>query len=82
MYHYNKGVHYLEQKQMGLAEQEFKLTLQDNPDFAEAHVDLANVYDQTGWYEGAEQEAKNGVDILERTHETAVEGSTCNKRCR
>jgi type II secretion system protein G len=75
-YHYNEGVHYLELKQRGLAEQQFKQALRADPDLAEAHVNLAKIYDQAGWYEGAEQEAKKGVDILERTHETTVEGST------
>jgi len=73
---YNKGVHYQQAGQIDLAEQQFKIALQKNPEFAEAHLNLGLIYLNRGWYDGAEISTKKAVEILERTQRTWVEGST------
>ncbi len=73
---YNEGVQNMEAGQMGLAEQQFKLALQRNPNLAEAHLNLGKIYLQTGWLDGAGAETGKAVEIFERTHHTVVVGAT------
>lgn len=73
---YNKGVYYQQAGQIDLAEQQFKIALQKNPELAEAHLNLGLIYLNRGWYDGAEISTKKAVKILERTQRTWVEGST------
>lgn len=75
LYHYNKGVKYQQTGQTELAEQQFKLALQNNPELAEAHLNLGLIYIDRDWYEGAETSTKKAVEIFERTQRTFVEGS-------
>ena len=76
LYDYNKGVQYQQTGQIDLAEQQFKIALQRNPEMAEAHLNLGLIYLNRGWYDGAETSTKKAVEILERTQRTWVKGST------
>jgi hypothetical protein len=76
--HYNKGIRYMAENRAhpdGLAEQQFKIAIARDPDFAEAHMNLGVYYLRTGWLDGAEKETKTAIEIFERTHETKVEGA-------
>jgi tetratricopeptide (TPR) repeat protein len=73
---YNKGIIYQESGQSVLADQQYKLALQRNPDLAEAHLNLGVTYLSRGWYDKAEASTKKAVEILERTRTTMIEGST------
>ena len=74
---YNKGVEYQQQQQNDLAEQQFKLALQENPDMAEAHLNMGKIYLDLdrGWLEGAENSTKKAIEIFERTKVTYEKGS-------
>lgn len=76
MTQYNAGVEYLGSKNYSGAEQKFKLALKENPELAEAHLNLGLIYMETGWNEGAKQETEAALAIFERTNQTIVEGST------
>lgn len=73
---YNKGVEYQQTGQVELAEQQFKIALQKNPELAEAHLNLGIIYLNRSWYDGSEASTKKAVEILERTRTTLIEGST------
>jgi tetratricopeptide (TPR) repeat protein len=73
---YTKGVKYLESGQIVLAEQQFKIALQKNPELAEAHLNLGVIYEREGWYDGAVESTRRSLEILERTKKTCVEGSS------
>jgi FHA domain len=76
--HYNKGIRYMADNPTHpdqLAEQQFKIAIDKDPDFAEAHMNLGVYYLRTGWLDGAEKETKEARDIFEQTHETKVEGA-------
>ena len=78
--HYNKGVNLMGQPgQTELAEQQFKLALQKNPELAEAYLNLGAIYLRQGLLEGAESNTGKAISILERTKRTYVEGSTWNQ---
>jgi tetratricopeptide (TPR) repeat protein len=74
--YYNEGFQHMEAGQKDLAEQQFKLALQQFPDLAEAHSNLGAIYQERGWLDGAETETTKAIEILERTHQTFVEGQT------
>jgi tetratricopeptide (TPR) repeat protein len=73
---YNKGVEFMGAKNNGGAEQQFKMAIAANPDLAEAHLNLGNLYMETGWWEGAQKETETSLAIFERTQKTLAEGST------
>ena len=77
-YHYNQGIRYLAENPAhpsALAEQQFKIAIDKDPDNAEAHMNLGVYYLRTGWIDGAERETKAAIEIFERTHETKIEGA-------
>ena len=74
--HYAKGVKYFESGQIGLAEQQTKIALQKDSELAEAHLNLGVIYERKGWYDGAVESTRRGLEILERTQKTCVEGSS------
>ena len=76
MENYNEGVKLQQDKKSGLAEQQFKLALKNNPDLAEAHLNLGLIYMENEWLDGAESSTKQAIAIFERTNKTYVEGST------
>lgn len=59
--HYNKGIRYQETNQFALAEQQYKIALQKNPELAVAHLNLGALYFNKGWYDGAETSFKKAV---------------------
>lgn len=76
---YNKGVHYQQSDQTELAEQQFKLAIQKNPDLAEAYLNIGLIYIDRTWFDGGEQMTNKCIEILNRTRKTLVEGSTLNQ---
>jgi len=76
---YNKGVHYQQSSQTELAEQQFKLAIQKNPDLAEAYLNIGLIYIDRTWFDGGEQMTNRCIEILNRTRKTLVEGSTLNQ---
>jgi tetratricopeptide (TPR) repeat protein len=76
MSEYNKGLEYQSEKKIDLAEHEYKLALQKNPYLAEAHMNLAVIYLERGWLDGAEASAKRAVEVFEITKKTLIKGST------
>jgi hypothetical protein len=76
--HYNTGIRYMAENPAhpsALAEQQFKIAIDKDSDFAEAHMNLGVYYMRTGWLDGAEKETRAAIDIYERTHETKVVGA-------
>jgi tetratricopeptide (TPR) repeat protein len=73
---YNEGVQHQQRGERDLAEQQFKLALQQQPELAEARINLGLIYIQDGWYDGAEDQTRKGIEILERTKRTLVQGAT------
>jgi len=73
---YHEGVQHQAKGERTLAEQQFKIALQNQPDLAEAHINLGHMYMQDVWLDGAETETRQAIDILERTKKTIVSGST------
>ena len=76
MENYNEGVKLQQDNKIQLAEQQFKLALKNNPDFAEAHLNLGLIYIENGWLDGAESSTNQAIAIFERTNKTYVEGGT------
>jgi tetratricopeptide (TPR) repeat protein len=60
---YNEGVQQMDSGQIILAEQQFKLALQRNPDLAEAHLNLGRIYLERGSLDGAQIETEKAVHI-------------------
>jgi tetratricopeptide (TPR) repeat protein len=73
---YNQGVQHQQKGERTLAEQQFKIALQQDPDLAEAHLNLGLLYIEDGWLEGAEEHTQAAITIFERTKRTYVEGAT------
>jgi tetratricopeptide (TPR) repeat protein len=73
---YNNGVNHQGTNQSSLAEQDYKIALQQNPSLAEAHVNLGMIYMDTEWWDGAEDETKQAVALFEKTRTTVASGST------
>jgi tetratricopeptide (TPR) repeat protein len=73
---YNKGVEYQQAGKIDLAEQQFKVVLQNNPECAEAHLNLGLIQMNRGWLDGAEKSTKKAMEILEATRKTFVKGAT------
>jgi tetratricopeptide (TPR) repeat protein len=73
---YNSALQHQQHNETALAEQDYKIALQQNPDLAEAHLNLGLLYMDSQWWDGAQQETQKAVDLLEKTHTTYVEGST------
>jgi len=73
---YNAGVEHAGRGEKDLAEQQYKLALQAQPDLAEAHMNLGLVYSQSGLWEAAEAEAQQSIRIFERTKTTVIAGAT------
>ena len=73
---YNQGVSYQETNQITLAEQQYKIAIQKNPNNASAYLNLGVIYLNNGWYDGAEQMTKKSISILQQTQKTSVKGST------
>src|ERR1700738_3501241 len=76
MTNYNNGVNHQGTKQSTLAEQDYKLALQQNPSLAEAHLNLGIMYMDTQWWDDAEEETKQAVALFEKTKTTLVAGAT------
>jgi len=76
---YNKGVHYQQSGQNELAEQQYKLAVQKNPDLAEAYLNIGLIYTDRTWFDGGELMIKKCIEILNRTGKTLVEGNTLNQ---
>ncbi|HUT03006.1 MAG TPA: tetratricopeptide repeat protein [bacterium] len=74
--HYNKGVEYLSDGKLDAAESEFKQAIEQNPNLAEAHLNLGLIALENGWLDGAERSTRRCIDILERTRTTAMDGTT------
>jgi tetratricopeptide (TPR) repeat protein len=76
--HYNKGIRYLAENPAHpdpRAEQQFKIAIDKDHDFADAHMNLGFYYLRTGSLEVAENETKDAIEIYERTHQTKIEGA-------
>jgi len=73
---YNQGLHYQKTNQDELAEQQYKLAIQNNSDLAEAYLNLGVIYLNRTWYDGAEQMTNKCISILQRTQKTIIEGGT------
>lgn len=76
---YNQGLNYQETNQLTLAEQQYNLAIQENPDLAEAYLNLGVIYLNNAWYDGAEQTTNKCISTLQRTQKTLVKGSTVNQ---
>lgn len=76
---YNKGVQFQQTNQTELAEQQFKLAIQQNPELAEAYLNIGLIYMNRTWLDGAEQMTNKCISILDRTQKTIIEGSTLNQ---
>lgn len=76
---YDKGLKYQETNQLTLAEQQYKIAIQKNPDLAEAYLNLGVIYIENGWYNGAERMIKECITILQRKNKTIVEGYTLDQ---
>jgi tetratricopeptide (TPR) repeat protein len=76
MDNYNKGLGYQSRGEFDLAEQEYKIALQKNPNLAEAHGNIGLIYINKGWLDGAEVSTRMAIEILESTQKTLVKGST------
>jgi len=74
--HYNKGVEFQQTGQIELAEQQFRLALEKDPNFAETHLNLGWIYIDRGWYEGGEKSTKQAIKLFEQNKDTLIEGST------
>lgn len=76
---YNQGVHYQQTGQNDLAEQQFKIAIQQNPNFAEAYLNLGLIYLNTRWFDGAEEMTLKCISILNSTQKTIIEGGSVNQ---
>jgi hypothetical protein len=75
IYEYNKGLGYQETNQRTLAEQQYKLAIQKNPNLAEAYLNLGLIYLDDEWLEGAEEMTSKSILIFKNTNKTIVSGS-------
>jgi tetratricopeptide (TPR) repeat protein len=73
---YNKGLGYQETNQITLAEQQYKLAIQKNPNLAEAYLNLGLIYLNNGWLQGAEEMTLKSISIFESSNKTIVSGNT------
>ena len=73
---YNKGAQYQHAGNHTLAEQQYKMALQNNHDLGEAYLNLGVIYIAKGWYDGAEEHTKRAIEIFETTQKTYIIGST------
>lgn len=76
---YNQGLHYQQTNQDELAEQQYKLAIQKNPDLAEAYLNIGVIYIERTWFDGGEQMTNKCIDILNRTRKTLIKGNTLNQ---
>ena len=58
-----------------IAEQQFKIAFQKNPNLTEAYLNIGQVCARAGWINGCENNTKKTIEISERTHETYIEGN-------
>jgi tetratricopeptide (TPR) repeat protein len=73
---YKSALQHQERNESTLAEQDYKIALRENPDLAEAHLNLAMLYMNSQWWDGADDETQKAVALFEKTHKTYIEGST------
>jgi Flp pilus assembly protein TadD len=73
---YNAGVQHQARGERVLAEQQYRLALQKAPDMAEAHLNLGVLHVEAGWLDGAEQEIRQAIALLERDRRTLIDGAT------
>lgn len=79
MENYNAGVQYQQAGQIDLAEQQYKIAIQQNSEFGEAYLNLGLIYINKQWFDGALQNTQKAVDIFSRTKTTYIEGATLNQ---
>lgn len=77
--HYNEGVDYYHEGKLGLAEQQYKLALQEDAGLAEAYLNLGIIYLDKGWIEGAEEHTQKAIDLLRARSSTIVLGATADE---
>lgn len=53
MENYNTGVQYQQSGQTDLAEQQYKIAIQQNPELGEAYLNLGLIYINKQWFDGA-----------------------------
>ena len=61
--YFDSGMHYLQQDKLREAAIEFQNAIQIDPDFADAHYELAQVYVKQGLWNGTYQELLKTVDL-------------------
>lgn len=73
---FKKAVKYHQSGQSTLAEQQYKLALEKNPELAGAHLNLGLIYIENGLYDEAESSTRKAIEIYERTKGTFIRSST------
>lgn len=76
MENYNAGVQYQQAGQVDLAEQQYKIAIQQNPELGEAYLNLGLIYINKQWFDGALQNTQKAIEIFNRTKNTYIEGSS------
>lgn len=73
---YNLGCDLQAQGDAVSAERQFKLALEQNPDLAEAYLNLGLIYIEDGRLELGEEMTRKSIQLLERARKTIVLGNT------